>query len=176
MDPHPDGVFDLRLDSPFPKLKEYAASLDMDNMDSINYAHVPFPIILLKCLEDWKRTHDNQLPSTTAERNQFKDLIRAKEKGNDTENVQEALAAAYRAWKKTEIPSDVTAILSDPKTQLTPTSTSFWIIARAVSEFVQNHGTLPVAGVVPDMKADTKKYVTMQKMYVPAHSWQILIL
>jgi amyloid beta precursor protein binding protein 1 len=166
MEPHPGPIVDLRLDCPFPKLVEYAASLDMEKMDSMNYSHVPFPIILLKCLDEWKLAHNNKLPATSEERSQFKDLVRSKEKDNDTENVQEAVAAAYRAWKPTEIPSDVKTILADPLTKLTPESTSFWIITRAVSDFVRRHSVLPLAGVVPDMKADTEKYVTMQTMYV----------
>ena len=40
-------------------------------------------------------------------------------------------------------------------------------MVRAVRDFVANEGLglLPLAGSVPDMKADTSNYVTMQNMY-----------
>ena len=38
----------------------------------------------------------------------------------DEENFDEAVAASFRACRKTEIPSDIQQILTDPKTQLTP--------------------------------------------------------
>ena len=47
-------------------------------------------------------------------------------------------------------------------------STSFWIIARAVRDFLENEGDglLPLRGSLPDMIADTEKFVTLQQMYV----------
>jgi amyloid beta precursor protein binding protein 1 len=46
-------------------------------------------------------------------------------------------------------------------------STSFWIIARAVREFIENEGKglTPVAGTLPDMKADTESFVGLQTVY-----------
>jgi len=44
-----------------------------------------------------------------------------KEKRNiDEENFDEAIAASFRACRKTEIPHDIQQILTDPKTELTP--------------------------------------------------------
>lgn len=43
----------------------------------------------------------------------------------------------------------------------TPT---FWILARAMADFVQKEGKLPLSGTLPDMKADSMSYVTLQKM------------
>lgn len=45
-------------------------------------------------------------------------------------------------------------------------NSSFWIHAAAVRAFVErNNGELPVAGSVPDMTADTKSYVGLQRLY-----------
>jgi hypothetical protein len=38
----------------------------------------------------------------------------------DEENFDEAIAASFRACRKTEIPRDIQQILIDPKTKLTP--------------------------------------------------------
>lgn len=43
---------------------------------------------------------------------------------------------------------------------------SFWVHAAAVRAFAEaNGGVLPVAGVVPDMTADTKSYIALQNIY-----------
>lgn len=157
-------------------------------MDSKDHSHTPFPIILIKCLDEWRSGHNGNLPSTTAERTQFKDLIRSYMIEPDEENFEEALAASFRACKPSEIPGSVNAILNDPacdnigpnvgwrrcwcdteksaNSQPLPQTSNFWVIARAVRDFVKNEGggLLPLPGVVPDMKADTAKYVTMQTM------------
>ena len=51
---------------------------------------------------------------------------------------------------------------------LTKESVDFWILLHALKRFVENEGegTLPVSGVIPDMKSDTESYVLLQRMYV----------
>lgn len=41
----------------------------------------------------------------------------------------------------------------------------FWIVADAVKEFYTKHGSLPLPGNVPDMKAQSKVYVQLQNIY-----------
>lgn len=43
----------------------------------------------------------------------------------------------------------------------------FWILAKAVRDFVENEGEgqLPLSGKLPDMKADTVKYIGLQRVY-----------
>jgi amyloid beta precursor protein binding protein 1 len=46
-------------------------------------------------------------------------------------------------------------------------SLNFWILLRAVRDFTessQGAGLLPLSGVLPDMKSDTERYVTLQQM------------
>ena len=45
----------LRIDNAFPALKEYALSLDLDNMDVTDHGHIPYVVILVRALEDWKK-------------------------------------------------------------------------------------------------------------------------
>ena len=42
---------------------------------------------------------------------------------------------------------------------------TFWVIADAVKEFYENHGCLPVAGGLPDMKAQSDVYIKLQNIY-----------
>lgn len=53
-DTHPDTTHTLRIDRPFPALKKYARSLDMDKMDSTEHSHVPWAILLVKASLDWQ--------------------------------------------------------------------------------------------------------------------------
>lgn len=116
---------DLRLDCPFPALREYVESYDMSKLDSMAYGHTPYLIVLLKCLDEWKASvsasletltggfaksihiqHDGKLPSTSGERSEFKDSIRSKQRADvgEHQNFEEALGSAYRAWTPTKVP------------------------------------------------------------------------
>jgi hypothetical protein len=55
------------------------------------------------------------------DRKAFNELIQKEKRSYDEENFDEALAASFRACRRTEIPSEVQAILHDPKaTNLSP--------------------------------------------------------
>lgn len=47
-------------------------------------------------------------------------------------------------------------------------SPSFWVMARGVRDFVRNKGSgnLPVRGIIPDMIADSDKFIKLQNVYV----------
>lgn len=44
-------------------------------------------------------------------------------------------------------------------------SPSFWIITSAIREFYRTHGVLPLSGTIPDMKAKSADYITLQQVY-----------
>ena len=60
--PHPDLVIEshsenmpsLRIDKPFPSLLQHAMSLDFPNIDPTDHGHIPYVIILVRVLEEWK--------------------------------------------------------------------------------------------------------------------------
>ena len=162
---HPEQIVDLRLDQPFPELLDYLNEFDFDRMDSMEHGHVPYAIILLKCLQDFRNQHDGQLPKNQEEKNHFKSQITALlnlHPKSDSENFQEALSNAYRAWTPTRIPDSLQSLLKDPLTMLSPDSSPFWILVSALSKFVQTHDRLPYSGFIPDMKADTESFVSLQ--------------
>ncbi|CAO3683034.1 unnamed protein product [Umbelopsis vinacea] len=165
---HPENTSDLRLDVPFPPLLEYITKFDFDKMDSAEHGHVPFVVVLQHYLQVWKASHGGNLPKTYAERNEFKELLKANMRSIDEENFEEALANVWRLASPTSVPSDVQAILEDPSCEnITKDSSNFWIIARAIRDYVRNEGAglLPVPGKLPDMKADTKSYIDLQQIY-----------
>ena len=47
-------MVDYRLNTPFKELVDYADSMDMSRMDTTEKSHVPFVVILLKVMQQWK--------------------------------------------------------------------------------------------------------------------------
>uniref|UniRef100_A0A8C2PFK7 NEDD8-activating enzyme E1 regulatory subunit n=1 Tax=Capra hircus TaxID=9925 RepID=A0A8C2PFK7_CAPHI len=160
---HPDNALeDLRLDKPFPELREHFQSYDLDHMEKKDHSHTPWIVIVAKYLAQWYKKED------------FRDLIRQgilkNENGapEDEENFEEAIKNVNTALNTTQIPSSIEDIFNDDRciniTKQTPT---FWILARALKEFVakEGQGNLPVRGTIPDMIADSGKYIKLQNVY-----------
>ncbi|EIN04669.1 hypothetical protein PUNSTDRAFT_128225 [Punctularia strigosozonata HHB-11173 SS5] len=172
---HSESSPSLRIDKPFPALLQHAMSLDFSTMDPTEHGHVPYVIILVRVLEDWKKEHDGTPPKTYAEKQEFKARIRAMKVKQDEENFDEAEAQAYRAWTETtaslpdHVPSDIKALFDDPALaygQLTIGSPPFLHLLDALKHFVsQPPYTLPLTSTLPDMKADTTNYIHLQKLY-----------
>ena len=54
IDSHPDNAPSLRIDKPFPALLEHAMKLDFDQMDVTDHGHIPYVIILVRAMQNWK--------------------------------------------------------------------------------------------------------------------------
>ncbi|SAM64750.1 related to auxin-resistance protein [Ustilago bromivora] len=175
---HPDSVVDLRITRPFPELLDLAQQFDLNTADTMEHSHIPFPIILIKKLVEWQSTHDGNLP-TSEDRDAFLKLINASRlAGNpDSENFDEAVSALGKhLWRPLAsngvggggVPDEVQAMFKDPACDnLTSSSTNFWILVRALREFVAASPTqsLPLSGSVPDMKATSQGYIKLQNVY-----------
>ncbi|KAI8872772.1 hypothetical protein GQ42DRAFT_59857 [Ramicandelaber brevisporus] len=170
---HAESNVDLRVRSPFPALKQFIDAQDMDNQTSEAYAHTPWVAILNKALEQWRATTTSGklLPTTFAEKKQVRELInKFRRSGTDDENIDQAFAKVLIVLdERLEMPDFARTLLEDPAAvNLAATNPSgFWVIVRAVRDFVANEGDgrLPLSGQVPDMKADTKRYVELQAIY-----------
>ncbi|KIY50216.1 hypothetical protein FISHEDRAFT_39656 [Fistulina hepatica ATCC 64428] len=168
---HSDTAPSLRVDKPFPALLEYATSLDFDAMDSTDHAHIPYVVILVRALADWKAAHGGAAPKTYTEKNEFKAILRTMKKKFDEENFDEAEAQAYRCWTDSGIPSSVVALFRDPRLErLTWEShDTFFHLVAALDKFTQEPPyTLPLSSTLPDMKANTTSYIHLQNMYKKA--------
>lgn len=167
---HPESLIDLRIHSPFPSLVSYCSSqFDYSTMTSADHGHVPAVVILVKALEEYRATHDGKGPVTTAERKDLIALVNKEKRGLDEENFDEAVTLFRRAGTKSGVPSEIEALFKDPSCEdITSTSSTFWLLLRAVRSFVQHPTTsslLPLSGSLPDMKADTTRYVGLQQIY-----------
>eukprot|EP00927_Polykrikos_kofoidii_P029295 TRINITY_DN25353_c0_g4_i1.p1 TRINITY_DN25353_c0_g4~~TRINITY_DN25353_c0_g4_i1.p1 ORF type:complete len:525 (+),score=96.20 TRINITY_DN25353_c0_g4_i1:130-1704(+) len=160
----PDSEFgDLRLTEPFPELRRFADSIDLDSLDATAHAHVPFVVILIRALDTFRKEFENKsLPSTKDEKERFKQIISGMRRSPQEVNFDEALENAYKAWMPYSVPEAVKQVLelktANPKSD-------FWVVARALSQFVRDCGKLPLAGSLPDMTASTEMYVKLQEIY-----------
>ncbi|GAB6020415.1 NEDD8-activating enzyme E1 regulatory subunit [Chamberlinius hualienensis] len=175
----PDSAHeDLRLDHPFQSLKEHINAIDLHKMDRKELRHTPYLIILYKYLEEWKKEHNGGIPRTSKEKQTFKEILRERMKSvkvdeptpglEEEENFEEAIKAVNTAFLPTTIPSTVDRIFNHPScNNLSADSNSFWILSRAVKEFVLNEGNgcLPLRGTIPDMTSDTNKFISLQNVY-----------
>ncbi|KAI8911111.1 hypothetical protein EDD86DRAFT_204419 [Gorgonomyces haynaldii] len=163
LETHPDQIFDFRLDKPWSGLLEHIKSFDFEKMDAMQYSHTPFVVLLLKAIEKWKSNHSG-MPSNRQEKEQMKQLIRetAHKDILDDENVREALANIGRAYSPSKPSSGLLAVLSRPEVEQTE---PFWRLCKALKQFIEKYGELPLAGVLPDMKADTDSFVALQTVY-----------
>ncbi|KAJ3802128.1 hypothetical protein GGU11DRAFT_766857 [Lentinula aff. detonsa] len=177
---HAETSPSLRIDQAFPALLEYAMSLPLDTMDITDHAHIPYPVILVRALEEWRREREQVsgpssgrgVPRTTAERKAFKERIRAMMRKFDEENFEEAEAQAFKCWTPTVIPSEVRELFNLHLSS-TSSSTTFSSLVSALSQFSQNNpaspqytsGLLPLTPSLPDMKSSTEEYVKLQKLF-----------
>ncbi|CAL8467774.1 g7312 [Coccomyxa elongata] len=162
---------DLRLHKPWPKLKEYAASIDLQSIDDITHKHVPYGILLLKAVELWQNEHGSTLPATANDKAAFRAMLKSWQRLVDgvpveAENFGEAISNAHKLFCPPSISPELNQILEDERTNLTPDSTEFWVLAAALKQFfTENNGQLPVEGSIPDMTSTTDMYLQLQRLY-----------
>uniref|UniRef100_A0A3Q1IHP8 NEDD8-activating enzyme E1 regulatory subunit n=1 Tax=Anabas testudineus TaxID=64144 RepID=A0A3Q1IHP8_ANATE len=172
---HPDNALeDLRLDLPFGELKNHVQSYDLDSMEKKDHSHTPWIIIVAKYLEKWLVEHNGQPPKNYKEKEAFRQFIREGVLKNDNgvpedeENFEEAVKNVNTALNPTKISSSVEDLFnSEQCNNVTSQTPSFWVMLRAVKEFVHNegNGNLPVRGTIPDMIADSQKFISLQNVY-----------
>ncbi|KAJ2890972.1 hypothetical protein GGI21_005994, partial [Coemansia aciculifera] len=88
------------------------------------------------------------------------------------ENFGQAADAVTQHCKLCGTPDAVDQIINDPAAvgPLTDETKAdrFWLLARALRAYVHSDyalGMLPLNGSIPDMKADTKGYIALQRIY-----------
>ncbi|KZP09171.1 hypothetical protein FIBSPDRAFT_839605 [Athelia psychrophila] len=166
---HSESAPSLRITEPFPTLLEHATALDLSKMDPTDHSHVPYVVLLVRALEDWKKNHGGNPPKTFPEKKEFKKTISALKVKMDEENFEEAENQAYRCWTETKIPSEVSSLFELPAPSLSsdPNTLQFHALLTALKEFTltQHPHTLPLSATLPDMHTSTESYIHLQKLY-----------
>lgn len=169
--PDPETTQDLRLLNPWPELKAAASRIShLDSLDDHQHGHVPYILLLLHYLVKWKDTHNGNLPSNYKEKSEFRDTVRANARTNNPEggeeNFDEAVAAVLKSLNPFILRSSIREIFDmEESTSPKPGCTQFWVIAAAVKEFYLKYNELPLPGSLPDMKAQSADYISLQNIY-----------
>ncbi|KAG0474124.1 hypothetical protein HPP92_015406 [Vanilla planifolia] len=160
-------VDDLRLNNPWPELKEFAKSIDINVTDPVVHKHTPYIVILINIAGKWADQHGGCLPTTRQEKKEFKELIKSCMLNVDEENYKEATEASYKVSLTSGISSQLRQILSDSAAEVNSSSPDFWILVAALKEFIENEGAgePPLEGSIPDMTSLTEYYINLQKIY-----------
>ncbi|KAJ9652982.1 hypothetical protein H2198_007795 [Neophaeococcomyces mojaviensis] len=169
--PDPDTILDLRLLAPWPELTAAEKELgDLTQMPDHDHGHIPWLLILLHYLDEWKSTHNGQYPTTFKDKTDFRDLVRSKARTANPEggeeNFDEACAAVLKSISPPSLGSGCREMFTMPScTDLTSSSANFWMIANAIKQFYEKHNVLPLPGALPDMKATSAGYIRLQTIY-----------
>ena len=116
---HPDDTIDLRLFNPWPELVAATAEVadEIEAMTEHQHGHIPYVILLLHYLEQWKLAHGGSLPTSYAQKNEFKKLVwagmRTDVAGGVEENYEEAVAAVLKNMRPHEISRGTKDVLED---------------------------------------------------------------
>lgn len=117
--PDPASTQDLRLLQPWSELKEFMESKtkDLESMSDHEHGHVPYLLLLLRFLEDWKESHNGNPPIDYKEKKEFKAWIESNARTNNPEggeeNFDEAAAAVLKSLSKPSLPSGLREVFED---------------------------------------------------------------
>ncbi|KAI2776182.1 hypothetical protein F4815DRAFT_364435 [Daldinia loculata] len=173
VDTHPevDKTTDLRLLNPWPELIEFSRDMtkDIDALDDHEHGHLPYVVILLHYLEEWRQSHNGQNPTSYNDKTAFNKFVLSKARTNNPEggeeNFQEAATAINKNIKAPELEPGVQEVFNHKVANEIELQSSFWVIAKAIEAFYNKHGCLPLPGALPDMKAQSTVYVKLQSIY-----------
>lgn len=169
VDTHPDptSTTDLRLLNPWPSLLQFAheKTNNILNLSGFELGHIPYVLLLLYYLDEWRSQHNGQAPTSYKDKTAFRDFVKSSGPPEE-ENYNEAVSAVLKTINSPQLLSSVQAVLQAPEVQnLSPTSSSFWYITSAINVFYQKHHQLPLPGALPDMKAQSSDYIALQNIY-----------
>jgi len=155
---------------PWPALEESTRekTSNLASLSEHDIGHVPYLLLLLHFIDQWKSTHDGNPPLSYKEKTAFREMVTRAAPSPDEENFVEAAAAVLKSLNPPKPSSSVLETLNAPEahlTSLSPTTSSFWFIANAIYQFYQSNGELPLPGAVPDMKARSADYIHLQNIY-----------
>ena len=172
--PDPESTQDLRLLTPWAELAAHVSSLigpDITKLDDHEHGHIPYVVLLLYYLEEWRKNSTNNTnPTTFKEKTAFRDLVRSGARTLNAEGGEENYDEAAAAVLKTITPPAIgsgckEALETAERMMLDKYSSNFWFVANAVNAFYTKHGVLPLPGSLPDMKAKSADYVKLQSIY-----------
>lgn len=170
---------DLRLaqeDIKFPELHQYAKSINLNQLDNQEHGHVPYVVILLKALDQWRHAfakgESSKIPKTLDEKSSFRQIIKSMSRNwNNEVNFQEADENAYLAYTVEELPFEMQDLLFRAEERIKSKKsslgsvTAFDVLLVSLKRFIDHQERLPLNGSIPDMTSSTELYISLQSLY-----------
>ena len=111
VDTHPEveKTTDLRLLQPWPELSAFVKDMvkEIDGLDDHEHGHLPYVVILLHFLGQWRQSHDGKNPTTPKDKKEFGKFVMSGARTNNPEggeeNFQEAVDAINKNIKVPEL-------------------------------------------------------------------------
>ncbi|KAH9617913.1 hypothetical protein KSS87_006386 [Heliosperma pusillum] len=123
---------DLRLNNPWPGLKRFVESIDINVADPVAHKHIPYVVILIKIADEWANSHGGTFPSTREEKKEFKDLLKSRMIGLDEDNYKEAIDASFKLFASRGISANLLHVLNDSCADVDSNSSDFWVMVAAL--------------------------------------------
>lgn len=170
--------YNFQLKQPFKQLQEFADSFDLQKLsqleDKIELAHVPYFVIIIKALEQWRKTHEND-PTSDSEIDEVKLIIDKLAEALDPDDRGNFSVAKKFLEYNLQSPSKVTwfveDVLNHPMAEKADGKAEiFWILCRAINIFRKKHnGIPPQSSRLPDLNAMTTHYQKLMQAYKLKH-------
>lgn len=162
----------------FEELDQYLKSFDLLQRVDLQgdegrlHTHVPCIAIITQFAEAWKKEH-GKLPGSNDYdiQRRFKQELQVSGKYDlKAENYEETKKYAWSVYyhPNEKLNPTVKKVLADEKgTTVTAKSDKFWIMVRALRDFMENEGKglLPVSTNIPDMHSLPEYYVKLKGIY-----------
>lgn len=162
---HSEKILDLRLLDPWEELVAYSDSIKLEELELQQHSQIPFLIIQLKAMQEYKKQHNGEFPRAYSDRKVYKAIIQDWKKSYDELNFDEALTNSNKIFNFQKIPGDLQKIF-DCLNEDFDSNDKFWLLVRSLKKFVdENDGYLPLTGVIPDMDSTTDNYMALKQIY-----------
>ena len=177
-------VSDFRLSCPWKELIDFADSFDLEKMDLIDHKNVPYFIILLKALIQYRKNKNDPKanPKTKDEKSEFKKIvesyklnIKEEDDKGENENIEEALGklyycnASYNNLTTYKLQYIFDIIEKTPQKELLDKCNIymklFFLYFYALKKFYAKYESYPLCGSIPDMISSTTNFINLKKLY-----------
>ncbi|OMJ13474.1 NEDD8-activating enzyme E1 regulatory subunit [Smittium culicis] len=166
---------DLGIINPFEEILSYSSKYFKSENDDSSRNEIPYIIILIKKLQEYKSNNDGRLPTSFKEKKAFKDFLASDSYYSGNDNFNEALENSIRYLSAPSINSELLNIFGNDKCKNILSNLNklndipFWASASALRQFYyskdQGNLTLPINDSIPDMHSSTFHYTNIHQIY-----------
>lgn len=177
-------VADYRLSCPWKELIDFADSFNLEKMDLIDHKNVPYFVILLKALIQYRKNKNDPKanPKTKDEKTEFKKIVESykldintEDDKGENENIEEALGKLYYCNSSyNNLTTDKLKYIFDvidktSQKEIFEKSNNymklFFLYFYSLKKFYAKYESYPLCGSIPDMISSTNNFISLKKLY-----------